>query len=405
MIVEKKKVPIGDLKTYPSNPNQGDIGAISESIKQFGQFRSIVVNKRTMEILAGNHTYKAMESLGHKEIEVDFVDVDEMTAKKIVLADNRLSDISLYDDNALKDLLEEIATDDDLAGTGFDNDDLDALIAELDTPLSLSINQAPDTDTPQFKRELPIDLIFSFAPQVTMSFVAKEFGWLSGVISKDSVRYVDSPKAEEYLSRWAWHHKIEFIDNEWKGYDHDKHIRAVEFFKPKYATTRDIMSSDQCRENKVEYLTFDKIMEYAEEVDKHATHTIVIPKYDCIDKIPEKYVLGFSVPTSYGGTEVHHEKFKGRPIHLLGGSWKLQLKYLEYFGDDVISLDTNYIFLLAEYGSYVKENGDITSLDKELGYPIGSVKSHATLATTLSFTNITKRVQEMCGEVKTTEEE
>ena len=151
MIVEKKKVPIEELKTYPSNPNQGDVGAIIESIKQFGQFRSIVVNKRTMEILAGNHTYKAMQQLGHKEIEVDFVDVDEMTAKKIVLADNRLSDISMYDDNALKDLLEEIATDDDLLGTGFDNDDLDALIAELDTPLSLSLNQAPDTTTPQFK--------------------------------------------------------------------------------------------------------------------------------------------------------------------------------------------------------------------------------------------------------------
>ena len=58
MIVEKKKVPIEELKTYPSNPNQGDVGAIIESIKQFGQFRSIVVNKRTMEILAGNHTYK-----------------------------------------------------------------------------------------------------------------------------------------------------------------------------------------------------------------------------------------------------------------------------------------------------------------------------------------------------------
>jgi len=402
MIIEKKTVQLTELKLYPDNPNQGDVGAIATSIEEFGQFRSIVVNKRTMEILAGNHTYLAMKMLGKDTIEAEFIDVDEITAKKIVLADNRLSEISMYDQDVLKNILTEIAETDTLLGTGFDGDDLDALIAELESPLDLDTNKKVDDDKPKnFKRKLPLDLIYSFSPYATTTFIAKEFGWLCGSISKECHRYVDKDK---YRNRFDWSHKIEFIDNEWKGYDHERHLKAVSYFKPKYATTRDIMSSDQCRENDIEYYTFDQIMDFAEEVDEHAENTILIPKYDCIDKIPEKYVLGFSVPTSYGGTEVNYEAFKGRPIHLLGGSWKLQLQYLEFFGDDVISIDNNYIYKIGEFGQYVLEDGTLARLDKEMNYPVGSVKSHVTLATMLSITNITKKVTEMFGTTELEEE-
>ena len=402
MIVEKKNVKLDELKLYPDNPNQGDIGAIATSIEEFGQYRSIVVNKNTMEILAGNHTYLAMKMLGKETIDAEFVDVDDITAKKIVLADNRLSEISLYDEVALKGLLEEVASGSTgLKGTGFDNDDLDALIAELDTPLDLDANKNPEGQEKINKRTLPIDLIYSFSPYAPTMFIAKEYKWLCGSISKECHRYVDKP---DILNRFEFSHKINFIDNEWKGYNHERHIKAVKHFKPKYATTRDIMSSDQCRKNDVEYYTFEQILEFAEEVDKYAENTILIPKYDCIDKIPENYVLGFSVPTSYGGTEVNYESFKGRKIHLLGGSWKLQLKYLELFGDDVISLDNNYIYKIGEFGQYVKEDGELARLDKDMDYPVGSVKSHVTLATTLSITNITKRVTEMFGDIKTEEE-
>lgn len=402
MIVEKKTVKLTELKLYPDNPNQGDIGAIATSIEEFGQFRSIVVNKRTMEILAGNHTFLAMKMLGKEEIDAEFVDVDEITAKKIVLADNRLSEISMYDTDVLKNILIEIAEIDTLVGTGFDGDDLDALIAELETPLDLDSNKKVDPDEKKnFKRKLPLHLIYSFSPYATTTFIAKEFGWLAGSISKECHRYVDK---EIYRQRFDWSHKIEFIDNEWKGYDHERHIKAVSFFKPKYATTRDIMSSDQCRENDIEYYTFDQIMDFAKDVDKYAENTILIPKYDCIDKIPENYVLGFSVPTSYGGTEVNYEAFKGRKIHLLGGSWKLQLQYLEYFGDDVISIDNNYIYKIGEFGQYVLEDGSLARLDKDMNYPVGSVKSHVTLCTTLSIANITKKVTEMFGQGQLEEE-
>jgi hypothetical protein len=51
---------------------------------------------------------------------------DEDTAARIVLVDNRSNDLAAYDDHALLDLLQSLP---DLAGTGFDGDSLDELLA------------------------------------------------------------------------------------------------------------------------------------------------------------------------------------------------------------------------------------------------------------------------------------
>ena len=63
---------------------------------------------------------------------VFWVDVDDKEARKILLADNRTSDLASYDDHALLDILRGIAIEDgNLIGTGFDTDDLDDLINDL----------------------------------------------------------------------------------------------------------------------------------------------------------------------------------------------------------------------------------------------------------------------------------
>ena len=121
-------VPIDGLKPYRRNPRQGDIGAIVTSLQRHGQYRPIVVNARTQEVLAGNHTLAAARELGWNEIAATFVDVDEDQAARIVLVDNRANDLATYDDQALLDLLQELP---DLDGTGFDRDDLDALLADV----------------------------------------------------------------------------------------------------------------------------------------------------------------------------------------------------------------------------------------------------------------------------------
>jgi hypothetical protein len=122
-------VPIGDVQPYPQNPRRGDVDAIAESLVAHGQYKPIVVDRKTNYILAGSHTWQAMQRLKWSSVNVTYVDVDEETAKRIVLADNRTSDLASYDDSALLALLESLP---DLDGTGFDGGYLDHLKGQID---------------------------------------------------------------------------------------------------------------------------------------------------------------------------------------------------------------------------------------------------------------------------------
>lgn len=46
-------VPIGDVRPRRGNPRQGNVDLIAESLARNGQYRPIVVNKPTGEVLAG----------------------------------------------------------------------------------------------------------------------------------------------------------------------------------------------------------------------------------------------------------------------------------------------------------------------------------------------------------------
>ncbi len=128
--VETEIVEIATLKSYPKNPRRGDVEEIAQSLKVNGQYKPIVVNRRDQTILAGNHTWRAARSLGWTHIAITYVDVDDYGAQKIVLADNRTSDMSSYDDTKLLELLESLPT---LDGTGFKPVDLDQLQMLLDS--------------------------------------------------------------------------------------------------------------------------------------------------------------------------------------------------------------------------------------------------------------------------------
>ena len=120
-----------DLRLYEGNARQGDVGAICESLQRLGQYRPIVVNRGTLtgrpwEVLAGNHTVQAALALGWESMEATIVDVDDDTARRVVLVDNRTNDLASNDDAALVALLQ--ALDQDYSGTGYDGDDLDDLL-------------------------------------------------------------------------------------------------------------------------------------------------------------------------------------------------------------------------------------------------------------------------------------
>lgn len=163
--------------------------------------------------------------------------------------------------------------------------------------------------------------------------------------------------------RTAAHYPV-FVDNDYENYVHRVHLAAVKQFRPRYATVRDIMSKEQCQEAGISYFSMDRIMDWAEELSEYSDNVIIIPKIPVIDKIPEKYILGYSVPTSYGGTPLPTEAFKGRRVHLLGGSPNRQIAYWSKLKDEVVSIDNNYIHKMGVKGNLWLLDGRSVSLNQ-----------------------------------------
>jgi len=134
------RVAASTLQLARRNPRRGDVAAIRESLEHNGMYRPLVVNRPTMEVLAGNHTLRAIRELGWLEVDVYFVEVDEDAARRILLADNRTSDLATNDAEELVSLLGEL---DALEGTGYDQDDLDGLLDELDADVELEEDEVP----------------------------------------------------------------------------------------------------------------------------------------------------------------------------------------------------------------------------------------------------------------------
>lgn len=127
-------VDVRSLSPHPRNPNIGDVGQIAESIRTNGFYGAIIAQRSTGHILVGHHRYAAAVEEGASEVPVTWVDVDDTHALKILLADNRTAEFGKRDEERLAELLSELQTLDSLAGTGYGDQDLDALIQTVGTP-------------------------------------------------------------------------------------------------------------------------------------------------------------------------------------------------------------------------------------------------------------------------------
>ena len=121
-------MPIDSVEPFYLNAREGDVGAICESLSTLGQYRPIIVNRRTRQILVGNHTWMAAKALGWTKIAVSWVDVDEETGTRIVLIDNRTTDLATYDEALLKSVLISVP---DLIGTAWDYEEMNDLFSGL----------------------------------------------------------------------------------------------------------------------------------------------------------------------------------------------------------------------------------------------------------------------------------
>lgn len=143
--------PIEELKLNPGNPRKHprtQLHQIGRSMRTFG-FVVPAITDRHGNVLAGNGRILAAIDLGIHEVPTICVDhLTEAQIRAFVIADNRLSENSAWDDELLaKELkaLSELDLDFDLEVIGFTMGEIDFRIESLETPNS------PDDD--------PVDLL------------------------------------------------------------------------------------------------------------------------------------------------------------------------------------------------------------------------------------------------------
>ena len=133
-------LPIGSIVPDPSNPRKHSpeqIRAIARSIEAFGFNAPILVNKAN-RIVAGHGRLEAAQLLELAEAPVIRLEhLSEQQAKAYMLADNKLTDRSSWDDRKVAIVLKElsdIALDFEIEATGFEAPEIDLRIQSLEPP-------------------------------------------------------------------------------------------------------------------------------------------------------------------------------------------------------------------------------------------------------------------------------
>lgn len=136
---------------------------------------------------------------------------------------------------------------------------------------------------------------------------------------------------------------VDFIDMNWKNPRPKELIAACRRHNPKYAVAGDYDESGS---------SVDTVNERSQILLDHADNVIVVPKRSGeVEKVPPNCIVGYSVPTEYGGTKANIDEYRGRDIHLLGGTPHKQITLTDRFGDDVVSIDGNSYLKAATIGN------------------------------------------------------
>lgn len=186
-----RQVPVDELQPHPENARRGNVDAIANSLQAHGQFTPIVVQASTGYVIKGNHTFRAALQLGFPTISAITLDVDDDQAKRIMLADNRTSDLGSYDETSLTDLLASL--EGDLTGTGYDDGDLDARLAELAIKDTQGSSAAEELDGWAAKDSRTILLQYTVAEHTRLCDIldALQTTWAVGTYSEVVRRLID----------------------------------------------------------------------------------------------------------------------------------------------------------------------------------------------------------------------
>tara|TARA_R100000234_G_scaffold70601_1_gene43349 strand:- start:15 stop:608 length:594 start_codon:yes stop_codon:yes gene_type:complete len=143
MKVENKS--IDDLIPYHNNPRKNQaIDKVASSIKEYGFQQPIVVDK-DMVVIVGHTRLLGAKKLGLTEVPIVVADLGEAKAKAYRLADNRVNEDSMWDNNLLQNELNQLLDFEiDLNLTGFTNEELDSIFSKEEIEITDPISELDD---------------------------------------------------------------------------------------------------------------------------------------------------------------------------------------------------------------------------------------------------------------------
>lgn len=123
--LEVKYIPIKNIKPYKNNPrlNEETIPYVMNSIKEFGFKNPIILDKENI-IICGHTRAESAKRLGMEEVPVIYADdLTDEQVKALRLADNKVSEKSMWNYSKLDEELEGIFNI-DMSMFDFVNDDI-----------------------------------------------------------------------------------------------------------------------------------------------------------------------------------------------------------------------------------------------------------------------------------------
>src|SRR5260370_1489820 len=142
--------PISELKLDPKNPrahSPRQVRQIARSIETFG-FNVPVLVDANGKVIEGHCRIMACQLLGRTEVPTICLDhLSETQAKAFMIADNRLTENSVWDDQLLAEQLRELSVENldfSLEVTGFDMGEIDMRIEGLNSSTQETKDLADD---------------------------------------------------------------------------------------------------------------------------------------------------------------------------------------------------------------------------------------------------------------------
>lgn len=107
-------VAIDELKAWANNPrkNAKAIKPVANSIARFGFAAPIIARRADRTVIAGHTRLQAAKMLKLERVPVRFLDLSEIEAEALALADNKLGEIAGWENEALRAILNGLKLED-----------------------------------------------------------------------------------------------------------------------------------------------------------------------------------------------------------------------------------------------------------------------------------------------------